>query len=317
MSFIKKLIETVRNEEYIYIQPHNFPDHDAVASAFALQMLFEQFNIKSYLVYEGEIERDSLKQLIAKLNINIKHISQYNMNESHKIVIVDGCKGNKNVTDLIGDEIAVIDHHIVTKPDDVPISDIRTSYGACASIIYSYFEELGIDLDQETATALIIGINMDTAMLTRDAAKEDVVAYSNLYVKANITLVNTILRNYIQVKDLQFYKEAIEKIEIIDETAFCYFSDGCNQNLLGILGDFFLALQEVDFVILTAKNNNKINFSIRNENPQWNAAEIIQQVLNGIGFGGGHSDMAGGVITDVNLFDSQSIKSHFLEILYK
>ena len=108
MSFLEKLIDIVKNEEYIYIQPHNFPDHDAVASAFGLQRLLKHYNIKSYLVYEGELQRDSLKQLIAKLKINIKHISEYKMTAEDKIVIVDGCKGNKNVADLFGGGLLVI-----------------------------------------------------------------------------------------------------------------------------------------------------------------------------------------------------------------
>ncbi len=315
MSFITDLIERVQDEEYIFIQPHNFPDHDAVASAYALQTLFRSYNITSYLVYEGEIQRDSLKELIKQLKIDIRQISEYTMDDQHKIIVVDGCKGNKNVTDLIGDEIAVIDHHEVVSPDDVPVSDIRPSYGACSTIVYSYFEELGIDISQNAANALIVGIDMDTALFTRDAAQEDVTAYANLYPYADIRLVNSILRNYIQIKDLGFYKEAIENVSIFKSFAFCYFPEGCNQNLLGILGDFLLALQEVDFVALAANNKGRINLSLRNEREEWNAAAIIQDVLSGIGFGGGHADMAGGIIKDFESYESLSLKDRFISAL--
>ncbi|MFP4475943.1 MAG: hypothetical protein ACLFOY_10335 [Desulfatibacillaceae bacterium] len=48
---------------------------------------------------------------------------------------MDGCKGNANVTDLPGEELAVIDHHAVADPDDVPYVHTDPAYGACASMI--------------------------------------------------------------------------------------------------------------------------------------------------------------------------------------
>ena len=41
MQKIKKLIKTLKNKKRIFIQTHNYPDHDAVASAFALQYLLK------------------------------------------------------------------------------------------------------------------------------------------------------------------------------------------------------------------------------------------------------------------------------------
>jgi nanoRNase/pAp phosphatase (c-di-AMP/oligoRNAs hydrolase) len=315
MQNIMDLIKILQKEKYIFIQTHNFPDHDAVASAFALQEFFKNFGIQSRLTYDGEIQRDSLSEMISSLQIEIEHVSNYNMNKDHKIVIVDGCKGNKNVTDLIGDEVAVIDHHQVVRAEDVPFNDIRPGMGACSTVIFSYFQDHNFTIPQNVASALLIGINMDTSLLTRGVSGDDIYAYSALYTLSDVRLVNSILRNFIQQKDLEFYKEAIERVVIKNTVAYCYFPDGCNQNMLGILGDFLLALKEVDFVILAAKNNGKINFSLRNENSSWNCSYIIQQVLKGIGFGGGHIDMAGGIINDIKLFDEKKIYDSFMELL--
>ncbi len=305
--FIKRLIDNIINEKYVYIQPHNFPDHDAVASAFGLHYILKLNKIKSIIVYDGDIQRDSLKQMIKSLNIDIQPVSECNMVKTDKIIIVDGCKWNKNVTDLIGDEICVIDHHQVDKPEDVAFADIRSDYGACSSIIYSYFTELSITPTVEVATALLIGINMDTALLTRGVSQNDIDSYSHLYLTANNRLVNTILRNYIQVKDITFFREAIDSIKIHENLGYCYFKDGCNQNLLGIIGDFILSIQEIDFVALFANNHGRINVSFRNESDNWNASRIIQRVLEGIGFGGGHVDMAGGIINNSELFNEDEI----------
>jgi len=315
MNFISKLVNLIKDEDFVFIQTHNFPDHDAVSSAFGLQNILEKFSIKSYLVYEGEIQRDSLKRMIKQLDIDIQKNTHYDMVASDKIIIVDGCKGNKNVTDLIGDEIAVIDHHIINDPEDVKLIYIKPQYGSCSTIIYSFYDSLKIEINQRVATALLIGLNMDTALLTREVSEEDINAYASLYTRADISLVNSILRNYIQVKDLDFYKKAINNVKIFKSFAYCFFPEGCNQNLLGILGDFLLALKEIDFVVLAANNKGKINFSLRSERNDWNAARIIQDALYSIGFGGGHTDMAGGIINKAELFNEKDFYHKFINIL--
>ncbi len=315
MNKITDLIPILQKEKYVYIQTHNYPDHDSIASAYALREFFRHFGIESLMIYDGEIQRDSLLEMIRLLEIDIRHVRDYDMKKEDPIIIVDGCKGNKNVTDLVGNEIGIIDHHQVEKAEDVPFNDIRPGFGACSTILYYYFRDYNIKISQNTATALLTGINMDTALLTRGVSENDINAYSSLYTLADIKLVNSILRNYIQQKDLEFYKMAIDRVRIDRNIAYCYFEQGCNQNMLGILGDFFLALKEVDFVILLARNNDRINFSLRNENARWNCSAIIQKVLNGIGFGGGHSDMAGGIINDINLFNEEEVYNNFLELL--
>ncbi|MCP5108943.1 MAG: recombinase RecJ [bacterium] len=315
MSYFEQLFQLIKNEPHVYIQTHNFPDHDAVASAYGLQELLKFFNMKSKLVYEGEMGRSSLQRMIRSLGIDIRHISEYDMNKNHKVIVVDGCKGNNNVTDLIGDEVAVIDHHEVSVPDDVPFRDIRNGYGACSTIIFSYFRERDVPFPPDTATALMVGITMDTMHFTRTVSQADLDAYVALYPLANVDFVNGIARNDVNYPDLRYYEYVIKNLEISERFGFVYFPEGCGSNLLGILSDFVLALDEVDFVVLCAVNNGKVNFSVRSERPEWDAAAIIRGVLAGIGFGGGHTDMAGGVIKDVSLFDRGKIYSAFRSIL--
>jgi len=315
MSFLSDIIQYVRHEPCVYIQTHSYPDHDAIASAFGLQELLAQCGVAAHIVYEGEIQRESLHRMISELRIEVRKASTVALEEGNKIIIVDGCKGNKNVAELVGEEIAVIDHHAVGVTEDVPFVDIRPDYGSCSSIIYSYYREMDKVVPRNVATALMIGINMDTSLLTRGVNQWDVEAYANLYHIADVRLQNTILRNFIQTKDLSFYRFALEHVEITDGTAYCFFSDGCDQNLLGILGDFFLALREVHFVVLCARNNTAVNFSLRNERDDCDASRLLQDVLRGIGFGGGHRHMAGGVIPDVARFNEPALREKFLDAL--
>lgn len=316
MLLIKELIQYLQKEsKQIFIQTHNFPDNDAIASAFSLQYLLSQFNIDTKLIYAGRIERDSLKTMIHELNIDIKHHSFYHLKEENKILLVDGCKGNKNVSNLNGTEIAVIDHHQSKAPDHVEFSDIRPDFGSCSTIIYTYYKELNIKIPSDIATASLIGIKVDTASFNRGVHPKDIEAFNDFHPISNTNLIDSILRNYITKEDLNIYAYLIQNLIFKEEIAFCYLKNGCEPNLLGILADFVLALKEITFVVLYAKNGNKINFSLRSERVDLNAAFLVQQALSGIGFGGGHGNMAGAIIEDLSLFDETDILNRFLKLI--
>jgi nanoRNase/pAp phosphatase (c-di-AMP/oligoRNAs hydrolase) len=315
MGRLSELLGVIGARRPVYVQTHDFPDHDSVASAFGMQGILGRSGVPSRIVYGGDVQRDSLRRMIRDLGIEVTPAADVAMSASDPIVIVDGCKGSKNVTELPGDEVAVIDHHDVKSPDNVPFIDIRSDRGACSTMIHSYWTEAGEKIPVPVATALMIGINMDTALLTRQVSRDDIQAYADLYTIADIRLENSILRNSIQTKDLAFYRHALENVQIADGVAFCWFPAGCNQNLLGILGDFFISLEEAEFVVLCARNAHVINVSVRNESEGWNASRIVQEALEGIGFGGGHADMAGGIIREADGIDGALLRSRFLTAL--
>jgi len=317
MAPVHDLLAALAGRREIIVQTHNFPDPDAVATAFALADILQRRGFATRIVYDGTIQRDSLQRMIADLGIAVTPASAASVRSGDPIVIVDGCKGSKNVTDLPGQEIAIVDHHLVTAPEDVPFRDIRSGLGACATLLVTYYGDLDLEIPRRVATALLIGLLTDTDLLQRGVSREDTEAYARLYRLADIPLVNNILRNKIQEKDLGFYRRAIDKVRVEDRIAWCYLEEGCNQNLLGILGDFFLSVAEVDFVLLAARNDARINLSARSERSDWNASLAVQDMLAGIGFGGGHADMAGGIVADAGLFDPDAMRARLGGILTK
>ncbi|OQY35989.1 MAG: hypothetical protein B6229_10935 [Spirochaetaceae bacterium 4572_7] len=284
----KLLVELKNCKKNIFIQTHDFPDPDAIASAYGLQNFLNINNIASKIVYSGIIQRDALKLMISKLNIEIFNSSDIEIKKDDFIIIVDGCKGSGNVTDLPGFEIAVIDHHIVKSPDDVPFLE--------------YHSNIALNIPKNVATALMIGISRDTDLLTRKVTQNDINAYNYLYKYADNNIVNSLLRNNIQLSDLSYFSQAISNLKTKGIISWLYFENDCDTNLMGILGDFILSAQEIELSIIFVKNGTTISISIRNENLDWNASEIIQHITAGIGTGGGHKEMAGGVIYSADNF---------------
>ena len=261
-----------------------------------MKELLDQLQIHTEILYDGELQRDSLIRMIKELKIPLYHWKQYTLTDADRIIIVDGCKGNSNVEDLTGREIAVIDHHKSRTTEDVTLADIRPEYGSCSTIISEYYREQDLVPSRSAASALLIGLARDTDLYTRGVTEMDLDALRFLFHYADRELVNDILRNNIQLSDLSFFQTVIEACRFNKGIAFCYLHEGCPQNLLGILGDFILSVNEVHFVCLFASNKGTINISFRNNWPDHHASGILKKFLIGIGRGGGHKEMAGGLI---------------------
>ena len=236
-------------------------------------------------------------RMISEFHIPVYHWKQYKLSSRDRIIIVDACKGNSNVEDLAGREIAVIDHHRSRTTDDVSLADIRPEYGSCSTIICEYFLEQKLKPSRDVASALLIGLARDTDLYTRGMTEMDMDAFHYLFPLADHSLVNDILRNNIQLTDLKYFSAVIRQIQYSKGIAFCYLPEGCPQNLLGILGDFILSLNEVHFVCLFACNDNTINISFRNEWPDCHASLVMRKFIRDIGRGGGHKEMAGGQLS--------------------
>jgi len=80
---LQALIEYLKSvNDAVYIQCHNFPDPDAVSTAFGLQSLFSGMGLKSSLIHEGRIQRDALKNLISHLNIDLRRANEYTLTKT-------------------------------------------------------------------------------------------------------------------------------------------------------------------------------------------------------------------------------------------
>lgn len=294
---INKLFDICRGHN-VYIQTHNFPDPDAIASAYGLQQLFKHFDIPSTICHEGQIDKLSSKKMLDLCNItmvpneDIKNV----MCEDDYIVLTDCQKNNGNTTDLIGTEVAVVDHHPTFVEASYNYKDIRI-VGACASIIASYYRDLNIEPDANTATALLYGIKMDTLQFTRGVSAFDIDIFAFLFPYIDREKMSLLERNNLEFDDLRAYGNAIENVNVFDKTGFTLIDYPCPDAMIGIISDFILSLVEIEVAVVAAERPNGIKFSIRSEKPGIDAGKLANRVLSKYGNGGGHAAMAGGFIS--------------------
>lgn len=282
--------------KHIYIQTHNFPDPDALGSAYGLSRLLEHFHVSSTLCYDGKIDMLSSKRILEEFRIEIlpKH-ELHEMTAESPIVLVDSQKDGGNITDLIGDEIACIDHHPTVVEIEYDFMDVRM-VGACCTIIAQYFKDFGIIPDSHTATALLFGIKMDTNQFTRGVTEADIEMYAFLNPYVDKAILRKVSGKTLEFSDLSAFGAVFQTIRVFDTIGIAYIPFSCPDALIAMTSDFILSLNKVDFVIVYAKRDTDWKFSVRSENDRLDAGEIIHEALLGLGSGGGHACMAGGII---------------------
>ena len=320
MNDLRKLAE-ICSEQNVYIQTHNFPDPDAIASAFGLQKLLLYLGVPSTLCYAGRIDKLSAAKMLDAFGIELYPYDQIKgkMREEDYIICVDSQKHAGNITDFVGEEVACIDHHPVFVDTPYLYSDIRTA-GACASIIADYCVKLRYVPDSDTATALLYGIKMDTLQFTRGVTPLDIEMFLYLYPYCEQEKLTHLERNNMEFTDLKAYGAAIENIELYGKTGISFIPFSCPDALIAIIADFILSLEEVEIAVVYARREDGIKLSVRSETQEVHAGCLIRTALEGFGDGGGHAEMSGGLIPKENLyllgrFPEQKVNSLFIEAL--
>jgi nanoRNase/pAp phosphatase (c-di-AMP/oligoRNAs hydrolase) len=286
----------------VFIQPHNVPDPDAIASSLGLYYLLSQRGIKKLaIVYDQEIEKANSLRMLEMFNVPVvKAAAAHTLGKEDWAVLVDAQKGNANITDLPTEEIAAIDHHEYKGNMGYRFEDIRPDVGSCSAIIADWFFENNIEPPKVIATALLYGILMDTDNLTRGTSNFDINIFSRLYSLSDINMIVDLKRNDISIKDLDLYAEAFKTVEIYEELAFLCLKN-VNDSLLGAASDIVVSVNGINIVVAFVVREKGVKLSVRSVSKKIKANDLVRFIVEGCGVGGGHDNMAGGFIPKENL----------------
>jgi nanoRNase/pAp phosphatase (c-di-AMP/oligoRNAs hydrolase) len=308
---LDKLAAILKNApDEVFIQPHNVPDPDAIASSMGLQYLLAQKGIHTQIVYDQEIEKaNALKMIELFKPPMIPANKAFTLGTEDWAVLVDAQKGNSNISDLPTDEVASIDHHEYQGNMGYQFEDIRPNVGSCSAIISEYFLENNITIPQDIATALLYGIFMDTDNLTRGVCSLDIDMFYMLYPLSNINLITELKGNEHSIEDLHEYAEAFKTIEMYQEMGFLKLNSS-NDSLLGAAGDIVVSVAGINIVVAYAIRENGIKISCRSITRKIKANDLVRYLVEGTGVGGGHDHMAGGFIPKASLYKDRSIDTY-------
>jgi nanoRNase/pAp phosphatase (c-di-AMP/oligoRNAs hydrolase) len=303
----------------VVIQTHDFPDHDAAASAFALGRLLSLRGCKTHLVYRGPIRSFSLQTMISELKIPLTLIGDMAPEELRTVpcIIVDGNPLNSNARPATDHLFGVVDHHPHTEYPGCPFVDVRTDFGSCAALVAGYWEAAGLTPDRDTATALLMGIEMDTDFLSRRVSRFDLAALHRLFFTGDWEFATRVIKTSLSKADIPAFEKAVAHARFHRQMLFALIGLDTTQEVISILADFFLRFREVLITVIIENQGASRHVSVRSRDPSVSAAALIREALAGIGQGGGHDYMAGGLLDPALAIREEELFRRFAAALDK
>jgi len=285
----------------VAIVMHNNPDPDCIAAAFGLRLLLKRhFKVQSDLFYGGIIGRAENRCMVSQLKIPVKDIKEMDLRVYRGTALVDTQPGAGN-NSLPGNTLPdiVIDHHrpLRKKTRSVPFYDVRPEAGSSSTIVTRYLRAAQVRVPRRVATSLFYGIKTDTFDLGREAGPADVEAYRFLLNKVDRSTLNRIEH---PIHNRSYYlhlHRALESVEIYDDVCVTVLMGVDYPEITAELAEWFFHMWGIHWVLaLGVQEDRKIYISVRTRNKRKKAGTILSRVVGSHGMGGGHWQVAGGLI---------------------
>ncbi|MEC4896355.1 MAG: bifunctional oligoribonuclease/PAP phosphatase NrnA [Oscillatoria sp. PMC 1051.18] len=214
-SPIEKLVEALRETlerhrgERQLVLLQDFPDPDALSSAWAYSIIAQQYDIQCDIVYAGTVSHQENIALVKLTGLPAKRWSVPNVKEQdlsvyQGCVLVDGQGTTSQLMSLVNKAniplIVTIDHHSSQGDIQAEFIDLRPQARATATILTEYLEAGLLKLSTSNkkhikcATALMHGLRSDTNSLLQ-AQEEDFLAAAFLSRFYDPQLLNAILQS--------------------------------------------------------------------------------------------------------------------------
>ena len=280
----------------IVIQGHDNPDADAIAAGFGIYSYMLSKGKKPRFIYSGNftITKSNLCYLISRLEIPIEYVEK--LDTVPDLLITEDCAyGEGNVRKFEAKNVAVIDHHRLSG-EMSELSDIRPGMGSCSTIVWDLLRKEGFVPDEALSTALYYGLYTDTGSLSEVSHPLDRDMLDTL--KYDATLIRKLRHMNISLGEAKIAGQAMLGVEYHEVHRYALLeSEPCDPNILGLISDFYLAVDSVDVCMVFSVLKNGIKFSIRSCVPEVCANELATYISKDIGTGGGHTDKAGGFLS--------------------
>lgn len=303
------IIDVIRNKDNFVITAHHHPDGDAIGSTLGLYLALKKIgknvdviideapNTFNYLVGFDEIKKDSDKEYDVGFILDNAEIGRIN-----KPSLVDKMKMK-----------VVIDHHISnTLYGDINYVETLSS---CSMIIYKLINELGIEIDNDIASAIYTGIITDTGCYRNKNVYCDTFMVSSELSK--IIDVSSVIKNAvgtINMSEFKLRKIGVDNLEFYmdDRIAVTYVNlddvINCNatKDECSSLVNIAREIKDVEVSVLIRYFDDEIRVSLRSNNID------VNKVAEKFGCGG-HKYAAG--ISFKNVVNSDDVKTKIIKEL--
>lgn len=303
---LEKLLALPIEDGKLLVMTHDNPDPDALASAAAMKLLLEaKRGIRATVGYSGIIGRAENRAMVRILGLPIHHLSRLNLDEYRYIALMDAQPhtGNTILPETRHVNI-VIDHHpLREETTKVDFHQVSEDLGASATLLTHYLLIAGVTIPPDLATALLYGIRSETQDLGREVHPLDLEAYHKLVPLSDPAKLASIAKPSLPRSYYIQMGGALDSILAGPTVAICPLGNVLDPDFVPEMADFAVRMEGVRWSFAFGYFDLKMYLSMRSNNPDASAGELMQSVLDGFGKGGGHGMRAGG---NVDLSASRS-----------
>jgi nanoRNase/pAp phosphatase (c-di-AMP/oligoRNAs hydrolase) len=284
-----------REKIAILLQPD--PDPDGIAVGYGLRAMLGRKSPTAPLVSFGEVQRPENRAMVEALGIEVRTITPDQLDEFQGLVLVDvqPTVFGENPPARVLSVDAVIDHHPERSGYDAIIKDIRTSYGATATILIEYMRAIEMEIRPKLATALLYGIKSDTQLLGRDTSSADMQAFAFVHALHSPALLRRIERPALPESGLRALGRALARTNV-EEGIHLLVLGRVREDVIPQVADLGLQAEGAEWAVAVGSVGSDLVFSVRNVGYVRAAGEVVRAIVEGLGVGGGHRSMAKGIV---------------------
>lgn len=291
---VRRLREIMAEAKHPLIILQDDPDPDALASGLALRTLLGRNRATMPMGSFGRVTRPENLEMQRVLDLSVVHLSEAALAEYDRIFMVD--TQPPHLRHLLPRVDAVIDHHPVQTNYEARYKDVRTAYGATATIFVEYLRAGDIKVNERLATALLYAIRTDTLWLEQPVSDADVEAFTWLYTLANINHIRRIERPALPAEMLASFADGLKNARISDRVILSHLGPVTREDVIPQLADFCLQVGGVEWSVVSGVHGDELIMSIRNVGFVQRAGSIVKAAFADLGSAGGRRSMAKAVI---------------------
>ena len=279
------------------VMTHDNPDPDSLAAAAILaRVLVHRFGRKTTCAYGGIIGRAENREMVSTLGLKLSHVRHLSWKNYAHFALVDTQPGTGN--NQLPREIApdvVVDHHPPRRPTQrARFADVRTDYGATATIAAEYLALSEAGMTRALATATVYAIRSETLDFRREPAGPDKALYDELLPQADKRALAKIQNAPLPVEYFRNLHAALESLETIETLIVSHLGTVEHPDIVPEIADLLLRMEGKTWSLCTGVYGERVYLSIRTTNVRADAGRLMRRLLGPNGKGGGHGMLAGG-----------------------
>jgi nanoRNase/pAp phosphatase (c-di-AMP/oligoRNAs hydrolase) len=320
----------------------DFPDPDALSSAWAYQLIAQQYNIQCDIVYAGTLSHQENIALVKLTNLPAKRwgvqtLKDRDLSVYQGCVLIDNQGTTSQMMPFVKQAsipiVALIDHHTTQGDLEAEFIDLRPQTRATATILTQYLQGGLLRLDSnisehvKCATALMHGLRSDTNRLMQ-AQEEDFLAAAYLSRFYDPQLLNAVLqtarsRRVMDVIERSLKNRLVQNNFSIAGVGYLRYDD---RDAIPQAADFLVTEENVHTAVvygIVHDEDEELEFvigSLRTNKLTLDPDEFIKEAFgqdsNGRFFGGGRM-MAGGFEIPIGFLGSFNDNAEYAKLKWE